>query len=197
MPPPQAAQSNVPKKKTNVVMIVVLSICLGLCLCTGVLAAIILPAFAQAKEAAKVTACARNMSEVGKAIEKYAAETGSYPPTMDESYSYAPTPNMLKCVEMEKFGYGLGYTYNAPAFANKKVQEVDANTLATQPLLTEVLGGAVNLVLDPTCKFAKRHSRGRYVNAYYVGRGVVKLKLTDQQIETPIMQALKEIRPAR
>jgi hypothetical protein len=190
-------QTPVPKKKSNLLMIIVLGVCLGGCLCVGVVGAILFPVFAQAKEAAITNVCASNMRKVGAAIEDYTGEMGAFPGSMqDVADRLEGDRATLKCPKLELPGYGLGFAYHGAIFANKKFEGLSGDVLSTQPLLIEVQDTGSNLALNPSSTFPKRHNNGRYVNAYFAGIGVKRLRLTDAQMNAPIMSVIKELRPA-
>ena len=197
IPPQQTGAPYQPKKKTNVVLLVVLGLCLASCLCVGIVGAILFPVFAQAKEAAILTVCGSNMGQVGDAVSRYAAEKGKFPSSLTEAQAYAATnPTNLKCPKLERFIFGLGYAYNAATYAGKDPNKTPQSTYEKQPLLVEALAAGQDATLDPISKFPKRHMNGRYVNVYYFNRGVVRIKLTDAQIEAPIVSALPNLTPA-
>jgi prepilin-type processing-associated H-X9-DG protein len=64
------------------------TVCVGLFFMTGILAAILLPGLARAREAARRAACQNNMKQVGQVLQSYAERNnGHYPlPSGDQGY---------------------------------------------------------------------------------------------------------------
>lgn len=68
----------------------------------AILAAILFPVFAKAREAARKTSCASNLKQVGLAVMSYVQD-------YDESYPY------------DSFGFGSGITGNGNSFADPRL----------------------------------------------------------------------------
>ncbi len=168
-------------------MMILLAVCVGGCLCVGLMSAVLFPVFAQAREAARLNVCAHSMREVGQAITSFAADKGRFPATMEEAAAnFKGEPGTAKCSKLEGNKFGFGFAYNAAFFANKKSGQVGLFSHA--PLLIEIDDPKGNDVLTPESRFPKRHMNGRYVNAFFIGQSVRRIKLSDAEINMVIPQ---------
>jgi len=76
-----APQVDSPRKSRSRKTFVVLAVCLVACLlCCGGLTALLIPTVASSREAARRTACASNMHQIGMAMMTYEAMHGKFPP---------------------------------------------------------------------------------------------------------------------
>lgn len=90
-PPPGAYGAPVARKgsNTSVTCLIAVAVCVGLFVMLSLLAAILLPALARAREAARRVSCQNNMKQVGILFKMYANEhQGVYPPLDDTEYYF-------------------------------------------------------------------------------------------------------------
>lgn len=100
--PPNLSTAASPQKKTSPVVWVIVAAVALLVPCAGILAAILFPVFAQARQAAKFTATMSDLKRVGVALSTYCTDFDDlYPPKMDSvasswryigSYAKMPLP---------------------------------------------------------------------------------------------------------
>jgi hypothetical protein len=126
----------------------------------------------------------------------YEQDRGAFPQKMSDVESYAPSRRRAsyKCPKIDGRGFGRGYAYNKAFFNGKKLSSISKKDLETHPLLVEVQNPEED-VLSPKSMFAKRHMAGRWANAFYVGRGAIRLHLADEQASRPIVAFQREALP--
>lgn len=130
-----------PKRSKKTVLLVLALATSGLCLCScPIMAAILFPVFAQAREKARQTTCLANLKQIGLAAQMYTQDyDGRFPPAnkwCDVLSPYSLQPSNFRCpsVPEGKFGYAM----------NRKLSRQSLQKLA-QPEQTLLVYDSTNL----------------------------------------------------
>jgi len=127
----------------------------------SILASILFPAFARAREKARQTACLSNESQIGKAFIMYSQDYDeSFPsgyagaPWWDLAYAYTHNRQIYQCPDRKDLAVGYGYNASAAGLshgafwdASSKILLVDANNITdnvwwvNEPTVNPVLAG--------------------------------------------------------
>jgi len=129
----------------------------------SILASILFPAFARAREKARQTACLSNESQTGKALLMYTQDYDeSFPPGLagttpwwDLAYAYTHNRQIYQCPDRKDLAIGYGYNVSAAGLghgafwdASSKILLADANDISpttfwwvNDPTVNPVLAG--------------------------------------------------------
>src|SRR5436190_738056 len=113
MPPPISGDAdNKPRRGKPSGLWLVISLCIGGCVCPLLVGSFLFPVFAQAKEVARATVCKRNLQTVGDAIIAFQKSQGAFPEDLNVVIPVADTHGMnadlVKCPKITQAGFGRG-----------------------------------------------------------------------------------------
>src|SRR5689334_4416319 len=189
-PPVSAESNNQPRKAKPAGFWLVICLCIGGCVCPLVVGSFLFPVFAQAKEVARATVCKRNLQTVGNAIMAFQKSQGEFPEDLNVVIPMADTHGMkadlVKCPKIVNPGFGRGYAYNGVFYGMKKLSRISQDDLHKYPLLIEI-EDPNNDEVTVDCTFPSRHLLGKWVNAYFVGVRAVRIQLSEEQLNKPVV----------
>ncbi len=153
--------SSTPRGFTLIELLVVIAI-------IAILAAILFPVFAKAREKARQTACLNNQKQIATAVMLYAQDNNELLPTADGMWGAVNLDRgVLICpTKGTKTPNGYGYNYNISGLALGEVED-PAYTMLTADGKTTVTGGLANVVYEVS-DVEQRHS-GKAVMSYVDG----------------------------
>lgn len=187
-PPPSAVDETPRRRRVRPGMWIIIAICVFGCTCPLFVGALFFPVFAQAREAAKAQVCLEHLQLVGDAMETYEAKHGVFPKDIASALQEARStdPTVLSCTKAET-GPGIGYAYNASYFAGRSPSQLGPD-FRTVPMLIEVESDQPDATLNESSRFARRHLKGRWINAFFLPFGAVRLRVPDSELSMPIKQ---------
>lgn len=123
-------QPNPNRNKTIVILVLALAFS-GLCLCMcPIIAAVVFPAFAQARERARFNTCLSNLRQIGQASQMYLQDYDQrFPPTDrwgDAFKPYVEGDTVFRCpsVSVGGFGYAMNSRLSRQAMAKVATPEL-------------------------------------------------------------------------
>lgn len=116
-PIPPAPGMPVQKRNTTIIWIVVAICVVGFCGLLAVVAAVLFPVFAQAREAAVATMCLSNIKQIATAQLVYSVDNDDRFPAaedwQDRVTPYTTSQSLFDCPKLAKDGQSNGYAMNA------------------------------------------------------------------------------------